>query len=53
MIMYDGDGYKWIDVEPVDGDGISPEVHSILADLVYQINDLGYELAQLKNEVEK
>lgn len=50
MIVYDG-SYRWVNVDQPDGDGISPEVQSTLVELVYQINDLGEELAELKNEV--
>ena len=53
MIVRKGE-YKWVPVDqPYNGDITDALLFSIISNLVDQINDLGEEVAQLKNEVEQ
>lgn len=50
MIIYEegtGDGFKWVPIMFIEGD----EVPMMVQELVDRVNELGEEVAQLKNEV--
>lgn len=44
--------YTWVPVDRPSTEGISPEVLYVLDELVSEINKLGEELVELKNEAE-